>query len=73
MRLAIVCASIVFAGSGFAIAHEKKAITQQCAAVAGLDCRSTGSVPTSPHYRAKGRSEPRLGYDDDPWIIPSFH
>ncbi|MEI9424111.1 hypothetical protein O7A70_23350 [Mesorhizobium sp. Cs1299R1N1] len=71
MRLAIVSAAIVFAGSGFAIAHEKKAITPPCAAVAGLNCRSTGTVPTSPHYR-EGKSEPRLGYDDDPWIIPSF-
>lgn len=88
MRLTIICAAIVIAGSSVTVAHEKKvvvtkAVTPPCADLSGtikkkavteVDCRSTGAVsPAMPQDNAKGKPEPRLGYDTvHPGIISNF-
>ncbi|MER8422395.1 hypothetical protein [Mesorhizobium sp. M1403] len=84
MRLAIVCAAIVIAGSTAAVAHEKKVVarkgtTQLCADLSGtikkkkkteVDYRSTGTVSGA---IPKNKSEPRLGYETvNPGIISIF-
>ncbi|MER8880943.1 hypothetical protein [Mesorhizobium sp. M0816] len=74
MRLTIICAAIVIAGSTATVAHEKKMVvrtevTSACPDLSGtvkkkrgtdLDCRSTGTVSSAV---PKDKSEPRLGYE----------
>ncbi|MER8974076.1 MULTISPECIES: hypothetical protein [unclassified Mesorhizobium] len=84
MRLTIICAAIVIAGSTATVAHEKKMVvrtevTSACPDLSGtvkkkrgteLDCRLTGTVSSTV---AKDKSEPRLGYETvSPGIISIF-
>ncbi|ESX95734.1 hypothetical protein X755_22410 [Mesorhizobium sp. LNJC405B00] len=77
MRVAAFCAAIVIAGTGVAVAKEKKVVvsdaTDLCSTkhsakkqVLELDCRPTGTAKLP----AGGTPEkPRLGYDTDPWLV----
>ena len=43
-----------------------------------LDCGTTGSISRDRHggpvtTNSTGRTEPRLGIDINPWIVPSFN
>ncbi|RVA52887.1 hypothetical protein EN933_14050 [Mesorhizobium sp. M7A.F.Ca.US.001.01.1.1] len=80
MRVAVLCAAVVFAATGVAVAKEKKAAVSDAAAlcsakpsakkpVANLDCGFTGTAKSED---SGAKAEPRLGYDSNPWIITGF-
>ena len=80
MRVVIVCAALVIAATGVAVAKEKKVAVSDAASLCSskhsakkpvpeLDCSSTGTA-TSPD---NGTAKPRLGYDDaNPWFTIGF-
>jgi len=71
MRRTILALAALAATSGFAMAKDTHiakphahAVCSQTMTKQKLDCGTTGST---------GRTEPRLGIDINPWIVPSFN
>lgn len=85
MRRTILALAALAATSGFAMAkdtHVSKphahAVCSQTMTKQKLDCGTTGSISRDRHggpvtTNSTGRTEPRLGIDINPWIVPSFN
>ncbi|BCG75348.1 hypothetical protein MesoLj113a_65060 [Mesorhizobium sp. 113-1-2] len=77
MRLVIVCAVLVIAATGVAVAKDKKVAVSDATALCStkhsskkprpeLDCNLTGTAKLPDETKP---DKPRLGYDTNPWIV----
>jgi putative hemolysin len=80
MRVAIICAAIVIAATGVAVAKEKKVVVSNAASLCStkhsakkplpeLDCGLTGTAKLPDGATPE---KPRLGYDTNPWVVTGF-